>query len=91
MTKTKAEQVKDLTVKAQNIRQKERVHFHEKYAEKIVSKKVVEQARKGRKSFAFKPKRKYSLVLLIEAFREMGFNTTDKRMKNGRYELTIKW
>lgn len=88
---TKAEQAKNLTVKAQEVHRKERVHFHEKYAEKIVSKKVVEQARKGKKTFAFKPKRKYSLILLIEAFREMGFDTTDKRMKNGRYELTIKW
>ena len=88
---TKAEQIKDLTAKVQKIRQKERVHIHEKYAEKIVSKKVVEQARKGKKIFAFKPKRKYSPVLLTEVFHEMGFDTTDRKMKNGKHELLIKW
>ena len=89
--KTKAEQVKELTTKIHKIRQKERVHFHEKYAEKIVSKKVVEQARKGKRIFAFKPKRKYSPMLLVEAFGEMGFDITDSKMKNGKHELILKW
>jgi tRNA G26 N,N-dimethylase Trm1 len=90
MTKTKAEQLREITTKAQEQARAERIARHKKYVDKIISKKLYFFATIGRTSAKIKVRRKYSPTLVIEQFANNGFEIK-QTSKNGRAILILKW
>lgn len=90
MTKTKAEQLRGITTKAQEQARAERIARHKKYVDKIINKKLHFFATFGRTNATVKVRRKYSPTLVIEQFANNGFEIK-QASKNGRTILTLKW
>ena len=90
MVKTKAEQLREITNKAQKEKQVERENQHKKYVDKLISGKLHLYATLGKASAVIKVRKKYSPTLVIEEFQRYGFEVK-QASKNGRTILTIKW
>lgn len=89
-TKTKAEQLREITTKAQAQTRADRIAKHTKYVDKIINKKLHFFATLGRTNATIKVRKKYSPTLVIEQFGKYGFEIK-QASKNGRTILTIKW
>jgi hypothetical protein len=88
--KTKAEQLREVTNKAQKEKQLEKENQHKRYVDKLISGKLHLCATLGRASAVVKVRKKYSPTLVCEEFQRYGFEVK-QTSKNGRAILTIKW
>lgn len=88
---TQAQAMRTIVNKTQEERRNKKVAKHQKYAEKIVARKVSRNARKGLTSLTFEPKKKYSPSLLVEQLSAMGFDMSESKMTKGKYQLKLKW
>lgn len=91
MTTRKAEEMRNIVSAIQSVNRRKKIVEHQKYAEKIVARKVSKLARKGLSSLIIEPKKKYSPSLLIEQLSAMGFDMSESKMAKGKYQLKLKW
>ena len=87
---TKAEQLREITNKALDRAQAEKIAKHKKYANKIVNGKCHLCADLGKANTKVKVKKNYCTDLVVDVLVDYGF-TVITSSKNGRDILTIKW
>lgn len=87
---TKAEEMRKITDNANEQKTVERLAKHEKYARKIIDRKVRLAAILGFGTCTIKVKRRFSPTLTKNALEKHGFEVTENR-KNGRSIFKLKW
>ena len=87
---TKAEEMRKITNKANEQKRLERIAKHEKYASKIINRKIRLAAVFGFPTCTIKVKKRFSPTLTKDAFEKHGFEVTESR-KNGRSIFKLKW
>ena len=86
----KAEEMRKITDKVNEQIRLERLAKHEKYANKIINRKVKFAALLGLGYCNVKIKKRFSPTLIKEALEKHGFEVTESR-KNGRSIFKLKW
>ena len=86
----KAEEMRKITNKAIEQKRVERLVEHEKYASKIINRKVRLAAILGCSTCIIKVKKRFSSILIKEALEKHGFEVTECQ-KNGRSIFKLKW
>lgn len=87
---TKAEEMRKITDKANEQKRVEYLVKHEKYADKIINRKVRPAATFGLGTCNVKIKKRFSPTLTKNALEKHGFEVTESR-KNGRSIFKLKW
>ena len=86
----KAEEMRKITNKAIEQKRVERLVEHEKYASKIINRKVRLAASLGCSTCIIEVKKRFSPTLTKDALEKYGFEVTESR-KNGRSIFKLKW
>lgn len=86
----KAEEMRKITNKAIEQKRVERLMEHEKYASKIINRKVRFAATLGLPTCTIKVKKRFSPTLTKDALEKHGFEVAESR-KNGRSIFKLKW
>ena len=86
----KAEEMRKITEKANEQKRIEYLAKHEKYANKIINRKVRLAAILGYSTYTIKVKKKFSSILTKEALEKHGFEVIEKR-KDGRSIFKLEW
>ena len=87
---TRAEEMRKITDKANEQKRVERIAKHEKYASKIINRKVRLAAVFGFGACTIKVRKRFSPTLTKDALEKHGFEVTESR-KNGRSIFKLKW
>jgi hypothetical protein len=86
----KAEEMRKITDKVNEQKRVKLLAKHEKYASKIINRKVRLAATLGRCICNVKIKKRFSPTLTKDALEKYGFEVTESR-KNGRSIFKLKW
>jgi hypothetical protein len=87
---TKAEEMRKITDKANEQTRIERLAKHEKYANKIINRRIRFSASLGFGTCNVKIKKRFSSSLIKDTLEKHGFEVTESR-KNGRSIFKLKW
>ena len=87
---TKAEKMREITVKAMENKREENEERNRKYANRLANTRIYKRASKGFNNCEIKVNRFYNPTIVIGAFEKMGFEVK-RASKNGKAILTVKW
>ena len=85
-----AEEMRKITNRANEQKRVELISKHEKYASKIINRRVRLAANLGLSACTVKIKKRFVPTLTKDAFEKHGFEVTESR-KNGKSIFKLKW
>jgi hypothetical protein len=88
---TRAEEMRKITDKAKEQNRVDRITKHEKYANKIINRRVRLAATLGFGTCSVKIKKRFSPSLTKDALEKHGFEVTESRNNKGRTIFKLKW